>query len=93
MVNVKVRGGRNGKGSEFMTVKNISDAFKEISANNKILEQLSLKNEPGGSTQKRKIDFKNSDTDSPSKKSKDNFEQNIMMGETKWKPGSQGNKF
>ena len=31
--NVKVRGGR-GKGSEFMTVKNISDAFKEISAKN-----------------------------------------------------------
>ena len=67
---VKVRGGRKGKGSEFMTVKNISDAFKEISAKNKILEQLSLKNGLGGSPQKRKIDFKNSDTDSPSKKTK-----------------------
>ena len=68
--NVKVRGGRKGKGSEFMTVKNISDAFKEISAKNKILEQLSLKNGLGMSPKKGKIDFKNSDTDSPSKKTK-----------------------
>ena len=53
-----------------MTVKNISDVFKEMSAKNKILEQLSLKNGIGGSPQKRKIDFKNSDIDSPSKKTK-----------------------
>ena len=55
------------------------------------------------SPQKRKIDFKNSDTDSPSKKTKfettrhfwkkleDNFEQNTLMGETNLKPGSQEN--
>ena len=76
-----------------MTVKNISDSFKEISAKNKILEQLSVKGGPGGSP-KRKIDFKNSDTDSPSKKSK--FESTChfwkqLMGETNWKPGSQEN--
>ena len=90
---VKVRGGRRGKGSQFMTVKNISDSFKEISAKNKILEQLSVEGGPGGSP-KRKIDFKNSDTDSPSKKSK--FESMChflkqLMGETNWKPGSQEN--
>ena len=56
--------------SEFMTVRNIYDAFKEISAKNKILEQLSLKNGLWGSPKKRKMYFKNSDKDSPIKKTK-----------------------
>ena len=101
---VIVRGGRKGKGSKFMTVKNISDAFKEISAKNKFLEQVSGKNGPEGSP-KRKIEFMNNDLDSPNKRSKfettrhfwkklqgeeieQNLKQNTLMGEINLEPGS-----
>ena len=94
---VIVRGGRKGKGSKFMTVNNISDTFKEISAKNKFLEQVSGKNGPGGSP-KRKIEFMKNDLDSPNKRSKfettrhfwkklqgeeieQNLKQNTLMGE------------
>ena len=45
--NVQVRGGRRVKGSAFMTVSDISDTFKKISAKNKIVEELSGKNGQG----------------------------------------------
>ena len=87
-----------------MTVKNISDAFKEISAKNKFVEQVSGKNGPGGYP-KRKIEFMNNDLDSPNKRSKfettrhfwkklqdaeieQNLKQNTLMGEINLEPGS-----
>ena len=75
---VKVRGGRRGNGSEVMTVHNISDAFKKISAKNKILEQVSGKNGPGGSP-KRKFDSKNSEVDSPNKRNKFNSTRHFWL--------------
>ena len=61
-----------------MTVQNISDTFKKMSAKNKILEKLSGKNGPGGSP-KRKFDSKSSDVESPNKRNKFNSTRNFWL--------------
>ena len=76
--NVKVRGGRKGKGSPFMTVSDISGTYKKISEKNKILEELSGKNGQGGSP-KRKFESENSDMDSPKKRNKFNSTRHFWL--------------
>ena len=76
-----------------MTVSDISETFKKISAKNKILEELSGKNVQGGSP-KRKLESEYSDMDSPKKINKFNSTRHFWLkleGVKNLEPGSEEN--
>ena len=76
---VEVRGGRRGKGSALMTVRDISDVFKNISAKNKLLEHLTEGKKGSGGSPKRKFDSITSDIESPNKRNRFNSTRHFWL--------------